>query len=91
MANLTGAKLNGAILSGAKLESAVLKKANLTLARLDGADLTDADFTNANWWCASGLTTPQLEGLKKQFSPTANADAALKEDFARWEAGWGPR
>ena len=84
MANLTGAKLIGANLSGAKLESAVLKGANLSLARLDGADLTDADFTNANWWAARGLTTKQLGALKAKFPPTATADHALKEDFARW-------
>jgi uncharacterized protein YjbI with pentapeptide repeats len=84
MANLTGAKLVGANLSGAKLESTVLKGADLTLTRLDGANLTDTDFTNANWWAARGLTSKQLTYLKKKFPPTADADAALKADFARW-------
>lgn len=84
MANLSGAKLIGANLSGAKLESANLKGANLSMARLDGAELKDADFTNANWWCARGLTTEQVATLKKKFAPTATADPAFKEDYARW-------
>ena len=90
MANLSEAKLMGANLSGAKLESAVLKGANLSLARLDGADLTDADFTNANWWRARGLTTKQIDLLKQKFAPTAKADPALKEDYARWAGAVGP-
>lgn len=91
MADLSGAKLSGANLEGAKLESTNLKKADLSQARLAGADLTDADFTNANWWCARGLTLQQLAWLKRKFPPTADADAALKEDYARWAEVAGPR
>jgi uncharacterized protein YjbI with pentapeptide repeats len=91
MANLTGAKLNGANLEGAKLEAATLKGATLTEARLGGADLTDTDFTNANWWCARGLSMQQLATLKRKFSPTADADAALQADYARWAEVAGVR
>ena len=84
MTNFTDARLTSANLSGAKLERAVLARADLTDARLEGADLTDADFTNANWWRARGLTTPQLNALKKKFPPTESASAALREDYARW-------
>ena len=59
-------------------------------ARLDGADSTDADFTNANWWRARGLTTKQIELLKKKFAPTATADPALKKDYAQWAGAGGP-
>ena len=86
MANLTGAKLNGANLTGAKLEAAALRGADLSLARLDGADLKDADFTDANWWHARGLTSEQIDLLKKKFAPTDNAEPALKLDYEKWAA-----
>jgi uncharacterized protein YjbI with pentapeptide repeats len=89
MANLTGAKLNGANLTGAKLEAAVLRGANLSLARLDGANLKDADFTNANWWRARGLTSEQIDLLKKKFAPAENAEPALKQDYEKWTGGKG--
>jgi uncharacterized protein YjbI with pentapeptide repeats len=84
MANLTGAKLDGANLSGAKLEAAVLNGASLSLTRLDGADLKNAEFKNANWWRTRGLRTDQLEFLKQKFPPAADADPALKQDYAKW-------
>ncbi|MCU0783557.1 MAG: pentapeptide repeat-containing protein [Verrucomicrobia bacterium] len=84
MANLAGAKLDGANLSGARLDAAVLKGASLSLTRFDGADLKNAEFTNANWWRARGLRPGQIEFLKQQFAPTAAADPALKQDYAKW-------
>lgn len=89
MANLTGARLDGANLSGATLESAILNNATLTLTRLDGAVLKHAEFNNANWWRALGLPMDQIQLLKQKFPPTADADPALKQDYAKWltEAG----
>ena len=87
MANLTGGNLAGANLTGTRLEAAILKGANLSLARLNGANLKDADFTNSNWWHARGLTTSQVEMLKKKFAPSENAPPALKEDYQKWAGG----
>ena len=91
MANLAGAKLDGANLSGARLEAAVLKGASLALTRLDGADLKNADFTNANWWRARGLRSDQIVFLTQTFSPTADADSALKQDYAEWLGAAGSK
>src|SRR5439155_13820991 len=85
MANLDGANLSGANVSGARLEGANLKGARLSLARFDGANLKDADFTNSDWWRARGLTTAQLELMKKNFPPSESAAPALKEDYQKWE------
>jgi uncharacterized protein YjbI with pentapeptide repeats len=90
MANLAGAKLNGANLTGAKLEAAVLRGANLSLARMDGANLKEADFTNVNWWRARGLTSEQIDLLRKKFAPGTNAEPALKLDYDKW-ANAAPR
>ncbi len=87
MANLAGGNLAGANLTGARLEAAVLKGANLSLARLYGANLKDTDFTNSNWWHARGLTSAQIEMLKKKFAPSENAPALLKEDYQKWGSG----
>lgn len=84
MANLAGANLAGANLTGARLEAAILKDSNLSLARLNGANLKDADFANSNWWRARGLSTAQVDLLKKSFAPTDNAPRALKEDYQKW-------
>jgi hypothetical protein len=51
---------------------------------LNETDLKDADFTNSNWWRARGLTTAQLEVLKKEFVPTEDAPVTLKEDYREW-------
>lgn len=84
MADLSGANLSGADLSGANLEAAILRDATLDLARLSDANLKDADFTNANWWRARGLNRANLAHLLQRFAPTADAPAALREDFAQW-------
>ena len=86
MANFTGADLAGANLTAARLEGAIFKGANLSLARLNGASIKDADFGNSNWWHARGFTTSQLRELREKFAPGTNAPAALKEDYAKWEA-----
>ena len=84
MANLTGAKLGGANFTGTRLEGAILRTADLSLARLNEANLKDADFTDSNWWRARGLTQAQIELLKKNFSPSEGASAALKADYEQW-------
>jgi uncharacterized protein YjbI with pentapeptide repeats len=91
MANLTGANLAGANMSGARLEGAILKGSNLSLARLDSANLKDADFTDSNWWHARGLSSAQIELLKKRFLPSDSATPALKGDFRKWIAGGNPK
>ena len=70
-ANLSGAHLDGAMLveadltnanlSGAKLHDATLRNANLTGANLDGAIVVGACFLDAK-----GLSTEQVEDLKRR-------------------------
>jgi uncharacterized protein YjbI with pentapeptide repeats len=84
MADFSNANLGGADLSGARLEGAKFPGANLSLARLNDAKIRDADFTNSNWWRARGLTSLQIESLRKNFPPRENAPTALKEDFDKW-------
>ena len=89
MADLTGVDFSGANLSNTRLEGAILRNANLALTRLESANVKDADFTDSNWWRARGLTTAQLDILKKKFTPSENAPAALKEDYQKWASSNG--
>jgi uncharacterized protein YjbI with pentapeptide repeats len=89
MADLTGADFSGANLSNTRLEGAILRDTNLALTRLENTNLKDADFTDSNWWRARGLTTAQLDILKKKFVPSENAPAALKADYQKWAGGNG--
>ncbi len=84
MADLTGANFTSADLTGASLEAAMLKGANLTFALMAGVDLKDADFTDANWWRARRLTSDQITWLKKNFAPTDNTPATLRQDYQAW-------
>src|SRR5215831_18958237 len=84
MADFSNANLGGADFSGARLEGAKFSGANLSLTRLNDAKLRDADFTNSNWWRARGLTSSQIEILRRNFPPRENAPTALKEDFDKW-------
>ena len=84
MADFSNASLAGANLAGARLEVAKFSGANLSFARMQDANLKDADFRNCNWWRARGLTSPQVEFLRKHFAPDTNAPAALKQDFENW-------
>ncbi len=83
-AYLLMADLSGANLSGANLEAALLRGANLFLTRLSGARLQDADFTDSNWWRVRGLASDQIALLKRNFAPTAEAAASLREDYENW-------
>ena len=89
MARLTGANLSGANLSGADLEAVDLRSTSLRDARLDGARLKDADFGDSDWWRARGLTTEDLERLKREFAPGEDAGADQRDDYADWLRGAG--
>ena len=84
MANLAGANFSAADLTGASLEAAVLKGANLSMARMSGVNLKDADLTDCNWWRARGLAAEQLALLIKNFPPTEQAAASLRDDYQTW-------
>jgi uncharacterized protein YjbI with pentapeptide repeats len=86
MANFTDSNLAAANFSGARLEAAVLKGTTLTLARFNDANLKETDFTDSNWWRARGLSSEQVEALKKKFPPSDKATASLKEDFEKWKS-----
>lgn len=90
MADLSGANLTGADLRGANLEAADLTGAMLALARFDGARLKDTNLTNTDWWRARGFTSDQIDDFKQQFSPTADADPKLIDDFRRWSSDEPP-
>lgn len=84
MADFSNANLGGADLSGARLEGVKFSGANLSLTRLNDAKIRDADFTNSNWWRARGLTSAQVEALKRNFTPRPDASSQLREDFDKW-------
>ena len=49
----------------------------------------EGNNVNSDWWRARGLTSTQIDLLKKKFAPTDTATRALKDDYQKWAGGGG--